>query len=377
MNDLTDGIGDAVIGAAAARSVEPDHDGARMAADAREDAGLCLNCGTGLRGTHCHGCGQNAHVHRTLGAFFHDLLHGVLHFEGKIWRTLPMLIWHPGRLTREYIDGARARYVSPIAMFLFVVFLTFAVWNMLGGAIEIGNADPEAEVELTEAIDVAREELAEAQAALAEPGLSGPEQSVLQAEVNNAANQLRVLEGIHASMFGDVGARPAQEENAVEMGRDFSAGFADGLAGKGASSEGETAIEAALRKAQENPQLTIYKLQTNAYKFSWILIPLSVPFVWLLFAFTRRFRAYDHTVFATYSITFMTALLAIASVFGYFGMGPAGGIMLFYAPFHMYRQLRGTYDLGRFAAIWRMLLLSLFAWLAIALFLIILSVMIA
>ena len=377
MNDLTDGIGDAVIGAAAARSVEPNHDGARMAADAREDAGLCLNCGTGLRGTHCHGCGQSAHVHRTLGAFFHDLLHGVLHFEGKIWRTLPMLIWHPGRLTREYIDGARARYVSPIAMFLFVVFLTFAVWNMLGGAIEFGNADPEAEVELTEAIDVAREELAEAQAALAEPGLSGPEQSVLQAEVNNAANQLRVLEGIHASMFGDVGARPAQEENAVEMGRDFSAGFADGLAGKGALSEGETAIEAALRKAQENPQLTIYKLQTNAYKFSWILIPLSVPFVWLLFAFTRRFRAYDHTVFATYSITFMTALLAIASVFGYFGLGPVGGIMLFYAPFHMYRQLRGTYDLGRFAAIWRMLLLSLFAWLAIALFLVILSVMIA
>ncbi|MGB3738569.1 MAG: DUF3667 domain-containing protein [Pontixanthobacter sp.] len=377
MNDLTEGIGDAVIGAAAARSVEPNHDGDRMAADAREDAGLCLNCGTGLRGTHCHGCGQSAHVHRTLGAFFHDLLHGVLHFEGKIWRTLPMLIWQPGRLTREYIDGARARYVSPIAMFLFVAFLTFAAWNMLGGAIEIGDADPEAEVELAETIDAAREELAKAQAALAEPGLSGPQQSILQADVDTAANQLRVLEGIHASLFGEAEEQPAQEENAVEMGRDLSAGFADGLAGKGAASESETAIEAALRRAQQNLQLTIYKLQTNAYKFSWILIPLSVPFVWLLFAFTRRFRAYDHTVFATYSITFMTALVAIASVFGYFGMGPVAAIMLFYAPFHMYRQLRGTYDLGRFAAIWRMLLLSLFAWFAIALFLIILSVMVA
>lgn len=66
-------------------------------------------------------------MHRTLGAFFHDLLHGVFHFEGKIWRTLPLLAWNPGRLTREYIDGRRASYVSPIALFLFSVFLMFAM----------------------------------------------------------------------------------------------------------------------------------------------------------------------------------------------------------------------------------------------------------
>ncbi len=59
--------------------------------------------------------------------FFHDLLHGVLHFEGKIWRTLPMLAWRPGELTRRYIDGERAKFVSPIALFLFSVFLMFAV----------------------------------------------------------------------------------------------------------------------------------------------------------------------------------------------------------------------------------------------------------
>ena len=50
----------------------------------------------------------------------------------------------------------------------------------------------------------------------------------------------------------------------------------------------------------------IYKAQTSAYKYSWMLIPLSVPFVWLLFPFSRRFRGYDHTVFVTYSLAFMT-----------------------------------------------------------------------
>ena len=52
----------------------------------------CLNCGAELTGEFCHACGQHAHVHRTLTAFFHDFLHGVLHFEGKIWRTLPLLM---------------------------------------------------------------------------------------------------------------------------------------------------------------------------------------------------------------------------------------------------------------------------------------------
>ena len=68
-----------------------------------------------------------------LRAFFHDLLHGVLHFEGKIWRTLPMLAWRPGELTRRYIDGERASFVSPIALFLFSVFLMFAVGSLSGG----------------------------------------------------------------------------------------------------------------------------------------------------------------------------------------------------------------------------------------------------
>ena len=34
-----------------------------------------------------------------------------------------MLLLNPGRLTREWIQGKRTRYVSPLALFLFTVFL--------------------------------------------------------------------------------------------------------------------------------------------------------------------------------------------------------------------------------------------------------------
>ena len=41
----------------------------------------CLNCGALVATPHCQACGQNVHIHRSLGAFWHDLAHGVLHFD--------------------------------------------------------------------------------------------------------------------------------------------------------------------------------------------------------------------------------------------------------------------------------------------------------
>ena len=119
---------DIMTAAVVSRAVEPDHGEGGSAA-----RGACLNCGAMLVGAHCHACGQKAKVHRTLAAYGHDLLHGVFHFEGKIWRTLPMLAWRPGELTRRYIHGERAKFVSPLALFLFSVFLMFAVVTSVAG----------------------------------------------------------------------------------------------------------------------------------------------------------------------------------------------------------------------------------------------------
>src|SRR4051812_4890944 len=104
--------GELATGTMLARAFEPH------AGEGREGGELCLNCGTALVGPHCHRCGQVGQVHRSLGAMGHDILHGVFHFDGKLWRTLPMLAWRPGELTRRYVEGERARFVSPMAIFL-------------------------------------------------------------------------------------------------------------------------------------------------------------------------------------------------------------------------------------------------------------------
>ena len=334
---IAGGLADIGTGAAVAGAVERERGEAPADGHTHEEG--CLNCGTPLVGPHCHACGQRAHVHRTLGAFFHDLLHGVLHFEGKTWRTIPMLAWQPGKLTREYIDGRRARYVSPIALFLFVVFLSFALFSMLGGL------DPDAS-----GLDAPKAAYAENEKQIA----------ALETEIAAApAKERPALEKRLSSLKED---QQAMESVVGSVQSDFVEGFTDEPLPKGSK------LSRTIDHVRENPQLALYKAQTSAYKYSWMLIPLSVPFVWLLFPFSRRFRGYDHTVFVTYSISFMIALVAVASLFFFVGAGAAGGLLLLYAPYHMYRQLRGTYGVSRWGGIWRMLALSLFAWVAIGLF---------
>jgi len=114
MSDVVEGIGGAVEGALLGSAVEEEKGG-------KSEAGLepvtCSNCGATVTGMYCHKCGQKRDVHRTISAILHDLIHGVLHLDGKFWLTLPLLIFKPGKLTRRYIEGERAKFVSPMAMF--------------------------------------------------------------------------------------------------------------------------------------------------------------------------------------------------------------------------------------------------------------------
>ena len=132
-------------------------------------------------------------------------------------------------------------------------------------------------------------------------------------------------------------------------------------------------LNQAYRRAKQNPSLLLYKLETNAYKFSWALIPISVPFLWLLFLHRRRYRqfkAFDHTVFVTYSIAFMSLGLIALSLLRPLGVGSTFiGLAIFLAPpVHIYRQLRGAYALSWFSALWRTAALLVFALVAAIIF---------
>ncbi|WP_435418693.1 DUF3667 domain-containing protein [Parerythrobacter aurantius] len=346
MNEIGEALGTASEGALLSAAVSRD-EGTAVPRDG-EPGGECLNCGTGLQGDFCHSCGQKAHIHRTISGILHDLVHGVLHLDGKLWETLPLLVFKPGRLTRDYIEGKRARHVSPMAMFLFSVFMMFVVFQALG---------------ITTPTDV--------------KGLQQIEPGLRKAEDKLREEEARISQEVATAQEGSA-EREALEEELADVrtalnGVDKAAGMKLGEnIGVETRLTGIKAIDDGLiKKWREHPELMLYKLQNNSYKFSWLLIPLSIPFVWLLFLWRRQYKAYDHAIFVTYSLSFMSLLFIALSVLGVaFGLQFwAFTALAVVPPIHLYKQLRGTYGLSRFSAFWRLMALSLFIWVIVILFL--------
>ncbi len=356
-----EGIGDAMTGGAIARAVEPK---AGEASAAEEHSGTCLNCGAALVGSYCHDCGQSGHVHRTLTAWWHDLVHGVLHLDGKVWRTLPLLAWKPGELTRRYIEGERAKFVSPLGLFLFSVFLMFAIFSMVGGpfAAEENVLDrPEAIQDLRDEQAQLRETLDELRAERQNAVAAGTSTEALDDRIGDAERELAVME--ETSKIIASGTNEAVQAVLARRTREIQSNMETSW----------SVFDTVIGNFGKNPSLMAYKVQTNAYKFSWALIPISVPFLWMLFLHRRRYReyrVYDHTVFVTYSIAFMSLGLIVISLLRPLGIdGPIVQLaILIIPPLHIYRQLKGAYRLSRWSALWRTFTLVIFAFIAASLF---------
>ncbi|BBC70925.1 conserved hypothetical protein [Altererythrobacter sp. B11] len=336
---IFESIGTIFEGGLFARAAEPDRGEAQGAHDF---AGACLNCGTERVGPYCHACGQSAHIHRSMGAFMHDLLHGALHWEGKTWHTLPLLAARPGELTRRYIAGERARFVSPMALFLFTVFLMFAVFQIAGiGTPTDFDPSDGTLVSNSEAPRQLEEQRAEIERRLAALPAGDPARAELETERKALETGQAIAEGPE---------RIGQEITSIRTGSHF--------------------IDHGLEKWQKNPALMLYKLQANSYKFSWLLIPLSIPFVSLLFLWRRRFGAYDHAVFVTYSLCFMTLLFVLLTLLAQLGL--SSGVVLLLGTtipvWHIYRQLKGAYGLSRFSAVWRTVAITVFIFVIVSLF---------
>jgi len=89
----------------------------------------CLNCGTTVIGKYCHVCGQeNIEPRETVWHLIIHFFNDVTHFDGKFFLTLKVLLFKPGFLSKEYMNGRRASYLNPIRMYLFTSFIFFLVF---------------------------------------------------------------------------------------------------------------------------------------------------------------------------------------------------------------------------------------------------------
>src|SRR3977135_4092340 len=86
----------------------------------------CENCGEELRGRYCSNCGQAAvSYHRSFRHVVIDVLDSFLNWDSKFIKSLGLLLWKPGWLTNQILEGKRVRFVHPLRLYLLVSIAFF------------------------------------------------------------------------------------------------------------------------------------------------------------------------------------------------------------------------------------------------------------
>jgi hypothetical protein len=98
----------------------------------------CLNCGSQLTGPFCSNCGQRAAPpHPTFKELGHDALSEFAGWDGKLMHTLRLLMTRPGQLTVDFLAGKRARYISPVRLYLSASVVYFLLATSAPGGLKM------------------------------------------------------------------------------------------------------------------------------------------------------------------------------------------------------------------------------------------------
>lgn len=128
----------------------------------------CPNCGRDRLESFCAHCGQSDRDYaRALRSVAGEFVRETFEVDSRLFRTLKLLMFRPGSLTREFSRNRRAGFVSPVRLYIFSSFVFFLLLSLLGDIGEAGVrnlTDESVERSLTEEdrADAAPEDQADA-----------------------------------------------------------------------------------------------------------------------------------------------------------------------------------------------------------------------
>lgn len=307
----------------------------------------CRNCGTPVEVRFCTKCGQlGADFHRPVWDLVASSIADMLALDGRLWKTLPPLILRPGRVTREYIDGKRARFVPPFRLFLLtsVIFFLTIFWVLehqpwlkeftlspnnqpsgefvVAGDIRFNIGDPadaEAMRKQLDEADLSPEERAQIEAALARLPDSGSLTPFLLEDGSIDRDALR--DAITAS-------NPDLTPEELVVAQATADRFAN---------------------FYENQERFVTRMKEWAPRFTLMFLPIFSALLALSYAWHRRRYFYDHLItglhFQTFVYVLVTLLLVLSALVP--GAAPfAAGFAPLIIFVYLWRMLRVTYDTG-------------------------------
>ena len=333
----------------------------------------CRNCETLTVGKYCHACGQLAqNFHRPIFGLTAEALGDFFSLDGRIARTIPALLFIPGRVTRHYLDGKRQRYVPPFRLYLLASFIFFLVLFSLGdatgwfqphaaGSEEIAVTDTEAEPEETEesrSSDTGNEDEAE--------GAGSSRQAEADGKVGIAV--LDPDKGpVLVSPEGEVSDLPRDEGGRIDQ----DALLQEVIRQSGYTDEDDAELRELMANGVElleNRVLLYMAVRNWAPRLAFMLAPMLVLCLILVFPFRKGVYIYDHVITALHFQTWLYFLMSVCLTLLWLHQIWVWWLIFIGPLVYLYRMLRRVYSTGRVTGFLRaclilfMLNFALLAW---------------
>ncbi len=282
-------------------------------------ARTCRNCEAILHGRYCSDCGQSSDdLHRPILHLLWESVEGFTHLDGRLARTLPLLLFHPGQLARDQLEGRRARHVPPVRLFL-ISLLLFML--SLEGAMGDLRRDHDMTITLRQGSTV----------------------KVIRATPGQMADVLTGTKTPEQIAQGDDGTgRPADDQ--AKRGSPIT--------------DLRPWFRQHTQRALANPGYFELVVFTWAHRLAILLLPIFAIQLALLYAWRTEFYLHDHLIVSVQFLSFVFLLTGLA----WLPLGPlhntAIAVATLWVPVNLYQLLRGAYGssvvgaLARTAWLW-------------------------
>ncbi len=348
---------------------------ATSTSEATEPTESCANCATPLVGQYCSRCGQRARGRLiSIWELVRDAIGDLFELDSRLWQTLLPLVFRPGKLTRDYLMGRRARFMPPFRTYLVlsVVFFLVAFFDpqqQLGiffeppdPAIAAGSASPGSASEVRkEVLDELRREgiiVGDAEV-LNEPATEGNivgDQVPESADVNDPEDDAP-----------SAGIRITADEGSI-VNCDLEGFSLDGAPEWLLRRFTRERVQIVCEKVSaDSGQAFLSQLLDNVPVALFILLPLMALVLKMLFPLSKRYYA-EHLLFVLHFHAFFFLILTVEVLITRLATRlpiPEAAANLtillisLYIPLYLYKAMRRVYGQGRLITLLKFVLLIL------------------
>jgi len=329
----------------------------------------CLNCGHPLdiSDKYCPNCGQlNSTKRLSFKDFFTEFFANFFAYDSRFRRTLTAMLFHPGKISKDYVHGKRERYANPFRFYLSVSIIFFIIWSFSNNMDDLKNLN---KANLTDSQELSPEELEKLRTNLKQvPSAEIAPLNIDSLLLKQQENSVKTYKDFYSSQekldslpFSTAFQKQLQLYDHFHKETTISNPV---IALDSLQHSTSTLNRWVYKKVVDwntilkNPEIFVSYFINKLPLIIFFYLPVFALFIWLLY-WRRPFNYMEHLVFTFHVQTIFFVLMGIALILSnIFNWDSVSGILILLFLFYLYKALRNFYGQGRFKTLVKFVILN-------------------